>query len=305
VELIPVLDARDGRAVHAAGGDRSRYLQLKSVLVEGCDPLLVGRAFREKLRLSRLYLADLKAIESRGKELAGALALVRGLAAEGLGVWVDAGVSEVDEAGRLLHAGAAAVVIGLETLPELGALRLLARELDSEKIVFSLDMRGGRPLSRNPTIAALTPEQIAREAVHSGFGTLIALELARVGERAGPDHERLRTLQYAAPGATWVAGGGIRGLGDLQRLADCGYAACLAATALHDGRIGTRELAAIAGFGVPGFGNRWRDRAPEAAASRISTQVIHDSHQGPEVELLPNQAPEVRSPDQAPESSSR
>jgi phosphoribosylformimino-5-aminoimidazole carboxamide ribotide isomerase len=41
-----------------------------------------------------------------------------------------------------------------------------------------------------------------------------------------------------------LAGGGVRGLKDLESLAGCGCDGALVATALHDGRLGAADLMA-------------------------------------------------------------
>ena len=60
--VIPVLDVKNGQAVHAVGGIRSHYRPLQSLLHPSCEPLELARAYRDLLGLRELYLADLDAI---------------------------------------------------------------------------------------------------------------------------------------------------------------------------------------------------------------------------------------------------
>jgi phosphoribosylformimino-5-aminoimidazole carboxamide ribotide isomerase len=76
---------------------------------------------------------------------------------------------------------------------------------------------------------------------------VIVLDLARVGTGAGVDLALMRRVRAAAPHAALFAGGGVRGPDDLSRLADAGCDGALVATALHDGRLGAREVAAAGG----------------------------------------------------------
>ena len=61
--LIPVLDLKAGRPVHAIGGNRAHYEPLRSILhPAGADPVELARACRDRLGLRELYVADLDAI---------------------------------------------------------------------------------------------------------------------------------------------------------------------------------------------------------------------------------------------------
>ena len=65
MQIIPVLDIAGGIAVHAQGGDRSRYAPLESKLVpdQVGDPVAVLRAFHSALGIHECYVADLDAIQ--------------------------------------------------------------------------------------------------------------------------------------------------------------------------------------------------------------------------------------------------
>ena len=246
MELIPVLDVAGGRAVRAEGGDRARYQPLTSVVVRGSDPVALARSLRGRLGLETVYLAHLDAIASGGAELEPAVALVRALAREGLGLWIDAGVSDRRGLAALLEAGARRVVVGLETLPRLEVLPRLVAECGGGRLAFSLDLRGDRPVTRMSALAALTPARIALSALEAGFSTMIVLDLDRVGGRRGLPIERLAALRREGPRARGVAGGGVRGVADLESLSAAGYAACLVGTALHDGSITPEDVRRLA-----------------------------------------------------------
>jgi phosphoribosylformimino-5-aminoimidazole carboxamide ribotide isomerase len=70
------------------------------------------------------------------------------------------------------------------------------------------------------------------------------LDLARVGAGDGLDTHLIARVRNAAPGVSLLAGGGVRGLDDLMRLADAGCDGALVATALHNGRLGAADVAA-------------------------------------------------------------
>lgn len=242
MQVIPVLDVLARRAVHATGGDRGRYRPVTSVLSRGADPLALACAFRDRLGLQACYLADLAAIQGGRPDTD----LIGKLAAEGLEMWVDAAIGDAATARRVLAAGAARAVIGLETIPNLATAFSLPTALPSDRLVFSLDLREGRPLGRQATLSGKGPLQLAGEALGSGYQTLIVLELGRVGGLTGPATELVPPLRAQYPESSLVVGGGVRDGRDLQRLADMGCAGVLVATAVHLGRITRADIEAIA-----------------------------------------------------------
>ena len=159
-------------------------------------------------------------------------------------LWLDAGVRSVDDARRAIDVGASRVVVGLETLPSFEVLSAICAAVGSERVAFSLDLRDGQPIATNGASidGARSPEEIAGMAAISGSGTLIAIDLARVGTGRGLDVDLLRRIHSAAPGLKLIAGGGIREWDDLVRLASAGCHGALIATALHNGRIGAVEV---------------------------------------------------------------
>jgi phosphoribosylformimino-5-aminoimidazole carboxamide ribotide isomerase len=110
-------------------------------------------------------------------------------------------------------------------------------------VAFSLDLRAGRPIVPTGSEALRpgdSPEALAARAAGAGAGTIIVLDLARVGRASGLDCDLVARVRDAAPGVRLAAGGGVRDAGDLERLAAAGCDAALVATALHEGRLPVR-----------------------------------------------------------------
>lgn len=240
MHVLPVLDLKNGLVVRGAGGRREEYRPIVSSLCDSAEPPAVALAFAERFGLRDLYLADLDAIAGAPP----ARAVYERLAGEGLRLWVDAGLRDEEQAGAL--AGAHRVVAGSETLAGPRALARLAEGL-GERLVFSLDLRGGRALAAGAwDNGECDPWTVADEAVKCGVRRVIVLDLERVGTGAGPGAEELiRYLVAAYPAVEVYAGGGVRGLDDLRRLKAIGARGALVASALHDGRLTREELAAL------------------------------------------------------------
>lgn len=234
--ILPVLDVRHGQVVRGGGGRRQEYRPIQSVLCQSAEPIGVARAFREHYGLAELYVADLDAIVDAKPNWATYAALQ----ADGFRLWLDAGVREVDDALALARAGVSTIVAGLETMRGPDTLKELCRQLGSEHIVFSLDLREQQPLA-SARWGSRDAFAIAETALACSVRRLIVLDLARVGMGSGPGTEELyRRLLEKYPQIDIVTGGGVRDRHDLRRLHEAGIHGVLVASALHDGRL-TRE----------------------------------------------------------------
>jgi len=241
LRIVGVLDLAAGLAVHARAGERERYLPVTAVAGSRIDPgdaLAVATAYLSQLGLAELYAADLDAITARG----GQDTVVASLTRLGAPLWLDAGVSSVEQARHARDLGAAIVVVGLETLQSYEALAAICREAALGTVALSLDLRNGRPVCAFPNDDP--PEIVAARAADAGVHTVIVIDLARVGMNAGLDLDLIGRLRTGVPEVTLVAGGGIRGPEDLSRLGDAGCDGALVATALLEGRLSAADVAA-------------------------------------------------------------
>jgi phosphoribosylformimino-5-aminoimidazole carboxamide ribotide isomerase len=241
MRLIPVLDILSGRAVHAVGGDRAHYRPVQSILHDGSDPIAIAGAFRDVLGLRELYLADLDAIAGSPP----AFDLYRLLAGLGLSTWVDAGLRSAEFVPALLDANVATIVAGLETLRGPDDLAEIVERAGPSRALFSLDLRDGAPLGDWGTG---DPVEVARLAVNAGVRRILVLDLARVGTHRGLQTGAIfDAVRRQYPHVELAVGGGVRGVEDLQRLAERGIASVLVASAIHQGRIGGEECRKIVG----------------------------------------------------------
>jgi phosphoribosylformimino-5-aminoimidazole carboxamide ribotide isomerase len=159
------------------------------------------------------------------------------LQSDGFRLWVDAGICLADDAGPLAGIGIERLVVGLETVAGPAALAAIC-QAHGKRIIFSLDLKGGQPLAVANAWQTSDPFEIAGQAVALGVTSILVLDLQRVGTATGTGTEDLcRRVSAAHPHVELTAGGGVRGLADLQRLQDSGVHAVLIASALHDGII--------------------------------------------------------------------
>lgn len=237
MEIVPVIDLKQGLVVRGIAGRREAYRPIVSRLTPDPGPASIANALRQAYGFSLAYVADLDAIGGAEPDIAA----YRAIAGAGMQLWIDAGVGDVATARQLLaHAEIAgsidALIIGLESLRARSQLALLVEEIGPSRLVFSLDLRDGKPITHIAKWEAADPLAIATEVAETGLERLIVLDLAAVGTGRGPATLALGTqLAERLPHLERISGGGVRSRDDLEKLAAAGYHRALVASALHDG----------------------------------------------------------------------
>ena len=239
MDVLPVLDLLNGVVVRGVGGKRETYRPIESRICPSSEPLAVARAFRDQFGLERLYVADLDAILEHRPNLD----VYRRLTQEGFTLLVDAGIRYPEEAANVLQTGAQAVIAGLESIPQADLLSTLVSELGSQRVIFSLDLQHGRPLSGNAAWLGMTPLNIADAAIRQGVKRLIVLDLGQVGIGEGISTlELCASIRSQHPHVELITGGGVRHRSDLQLLANSHVDGVLIASALHNGQLSRGDL---------------------------------------------------------------
>ena len=228
--LVPVIDLLQGQVVHAREGRRAQYAPVQSQLCKGAGPDEIVDALLRLHPFRTLYVADLDAIQHQGSNQA-VLTRLHARFPE-IDFWVDAGIAETATLEHWIAAGLSRPVIGSESLVDAEFLTI-ARDRDPAA-VLSLDFLGGE--FRGPPALLAHPERYWPQQV-------LAMNLQRVGSRLGPDFALVVELARRVAGCQVYAAGGVRSVQDLEQLAKSGASGALIASALHDGRIGTQELA--------------------------------------------------------------
>ena len=223
MQIIPVIDIRNGAVMHARAGDRDSYKPISTPLAATSAPADVVAGFLTLHPFEKIYIADLDAIQGRGGNRYEIGALSECFPA--LRFMVDSGARFSDWRG----AARVDCVIGSESLRDGDSLHAAKHE---SNVVLSLDFRddvflGPDALDESPK---LWPHQV------------IVMTLTRVGVSAGPDFARVSQIIERAGDRRVFAAGGVRGADDLERLEAIGAAGALVATALHDGALTRADL---------------------------------------------------------------
>ena len=237
MNIIPVIDLKAGLVVRGVAGRREEYRPIVSQLVSEPSPRAVARALVQRFNFRQVYIADLDAIAGQLPNLRA----YQDILACGLTPWIDAGVATVEAAQSLLDLGK--IIVGLESLRCLAALPRIVDACSAERVVFSLDLKGGRPITSIVSWHDASPDEIAVKVMDIGIRRLIVLDLADVGVGQGTGTLGLvERLHARHPQVEITAGGGVRGIDDLRHLATAGCASALVASALHDGRLTPEEV---------------------------------------------------------------
>jgi len=227
--VVPCLDVRDGRVVK---GVRFQHLR------DAGDPAAQG-ALYESQGADEIVVLDVAASpEGRATQLE---TIKRVRAAIRIPLTVGGGVRSVDDAHRLLAAGADKVSVNTAAVQRPALLAELAAEFGSQCIVLAIDARrtgegdrwealafGGREPGRPDAVAW------AREGGCLGAGEILLTSWDRDGTRLGPDLELLRAVAGAVR-VPVIASGGIGERAHVEAALRAGADAVLAASVFHDG----------------------------------------------------------------------
>lgn len=222
MQIIPVIDLKDGLVVHAIRGDRANYRAIHhhSILTDSSDIDAVLAGFLKLYPFRAFYIADLNAITASGNNNAMIRAFAR--AHPDLEFWLDNGaqLSEIENDTPNLT-----WVIGTESQQS-------EPQLTNQDFILSLDFKNqqqvGLPAWFNQS--QFWPNR------------LIAMSLSRVGSNNGPDFQKLMELRQRHLDKQVVAAGGIRNSSDLRKLRNIGIHAALLATSLHSGSISGADI---------------------------------------------------------------
>jgi phosphoribosylformimino-5-aminoimidazole carboxamide ribotide isomerase len=220
MQIIPVIDIKNGIVVHAKFGDRNNYAPIQSDLCKSTDIFDVVSVFWKAFHFTTVYIADLNAISSQADN---ARLLTEVLVAfPMITFWIDFGYPFCNNDFR--HHNNFVPVLGSESFLEETIAEL---SKFNKKFILSLDYSGSGELGAKTLFKepSLWPENI------------IIMSLPKVGSNQGPDLDRLSAYSKNHPKHNIIAAGGIRDKKDLSFLMQLGIRNALVATALHNGKI--------------------------------------------------------------------
>lgn len=226
MQLIPVIDIKEGIAVHAKPGLREHYQPLHTALCPSNKITKIVDCFLEIHPFKIIYLADLNAITNCGDNQVFIKKLL--LHYPHVNFWVDSGYQQ--QPSSLSRFNNYQTVLGSESYEDNALNDLNSFE---KNFILSLDFSTqGHPLGSKRLFNEknLWPRQI------------ILMTLARVGSGLGVDFNMLNYYQQLNSKIDFIAAGGIRTIDDVLRLQKIGIQKALCASALHNQAISSDDM---------------------------------------------------------------
>ena len=236
LQIIPVIDLKQGQVVHAKHGQRAHYQPIKSILSFSSDIFNTVDGLLKLYPFRTIYIADIDAISNTGNHFEQ----IELLSAKYPDVmwWVDNGIGNVNARILYSHQVYIRAVFGSENIHNLQDYQSLS-EAYEHRHVLSLDK--------------FDNVELGAEDLHNTSqywpDDIVCMTLNNVGSKLGPDIERLKTLMHLnlarKKSANIFAAGGVRHLDDCLQLKHLGIAGVLLASALHNGEITAKELSIL------------------------------------------------------------
>lgn len=243
IRIIPCLDVSEGRVVKGV-----RFQGLR----DAGDPAELAQMYEEQ-GADELVFLDVSATPKGRDTQTRTVELVRERVS--IPITVGGGVRQVEDARRLLHAGADKVSMNTAAVTDPTLVTLVAEQFGTQCTVVAIDAKrddtgwevvtGG---GRNAT--GIDAVGWAREAVERGAGELLLTSWDRDGTRSGYDLELLEAVSKRVR-VPVIASGGADGPEHLREALEHGASAVLAASIFHDGDMTVEDVKkALAEMGV-------------------------------------------------------
>lgn len=243
MRVIPCLDVDAGRVVKGV-----KFSGLR----DAGDPTERARMYEDQ-GADELVILDVSATLEGRKNAAETVRRVREVL--GIPLTVGGGVRHVDDARRLLDAGADKVATNTAAVEDPSLLDRLATTFGCQCTVLAIDVR--RHAHGFEVVTRSGKEQTgrcaiawAREAASRGAGELLLTSWDRDGTRSGYDTELIQAIASFV-NIPVVASGGAAHAGHMVDAHRSGASAVLAASILHDGETTVGDLKrALAAAGI-------------------------------------------------------
>ena len=247
--LYPAIDVRGGSAVRLTQGDYDRETAYDADPVDAARRWVDGGA-------PILHVVDLDG--ARGGSPRNLEVIARIASAAGVPVQVGGGIRDEAAVDAVLDAGAARVVLGTRAQREPAFVGRLVERHGSERIVASVDGRGGRVAVEGWGRETETPvAALIGELACLGARRFVYTPVEVDGTLSGPGLDGLGPISAACreSGSELIYSGGVGTLEDLTALAalpESAIGGVIVGRALYEGRFGVADaIEALAGVTTP------------------------------------------------------
>lgn len=236
MELIPSIDLMGGQVVRLHRG------RFDDAVFYARGALELARSW-SRLGARSLHVVDLDGARSGRRENADTIARV--VEATTLAVQVGGGIRDDESLEAVYASGAERAVSGSALVEDPEQAGRWVERYGSDRLVAALDVRAGnepevltRGWVRN---SGRSLWELLDLLLNQGFEWFLCTDVDRDGMLTGPNTDLYAECVRRAPGASFIASGGVSRADDLKALADTGVAAAVSGKALLEGRISAEE----------------------------------------------------------------
>ncbi|WP_424714050.1 HisA/HisF family protein [Methanobacterium sp.] len=222
--IIPVIDIKNGEAVSGKSGKRETYTPLKTVFNKSSEPIAIARELK-KFGFSRIYIADLDAIEGKSSNLQIAREINKIIP-----VMFDSGIKNSIGIQKILKS-VDKVIVATETIENFDEIELIFSTFPKQNLILSIDIKDGNILGKH---IKADFKDIIEKIEEINPIEVILLDISRVGTENGVDQELINS--FIGLDTDLILGGGIT-LEDITKLQSLGLENFLVGTALHSGSL--------------------------------------------------------------------
>lgn len=246
VRVIPCLDVKDGRVVKGVN-----FVSLR----DAGDPVEQARAY-DAAGADELMFLDITASHERRDTILDVVARTADVCFMPLSV--GGGIRKVEDARRLLLAGADKISINTAAVENRDLVSACADAFGSQATVVAIDAKhtgdglwevftyGGRNNTH------LNVVDYAADVVARGAGEILLTSMDRDGAKTGYDIELLKAVTSAVHVPVIASGGAGNARHMVEAVTQGGADAVLAASIFHFGEVSIGQVkAAMAGAGLP------------------------------------------------------
>ena len=236
MELIPSIDLMGGQVVRLHRG------RFDDAVFYSHGALELARNWSQ-LGARSLHVVDLDGARSGRRENAGTIAGV--VEATTLSVQVGGGIRDKESLEAVYASGVKRAVCGSALAEDPARAGRWVERYGADRMVAALDVRAGSEpevLTRGwVRDSGRSLWELLELLLDQGYRWFLCTDVSRDGMLSGPNTDLYAECVQRAPGASFIASGGVSGADDLRALADTGVAAAVSGKALLEGRISAGE----------------------------------------------------------------
>lgn len=239
MNVIPAIDVKDGKCVRLYQGDFERVTEYSS------DPAEIARQLAA-IAASDLHIVDLDGARTGTQENREIIAAIT--SESRLAVQLGGGIRDAATVSAWLDAGVDRCVVGSLAVTEPDTVKAWLTRFGGQRIVLALDIKLDE--QNEPTItthgwtrdSTTTLFECIDDFMSAGLQRVLCTDVSRDGAMAGPNFDLYERIVERYPDLALQASGGVRHIGDLERLRRIGVPAAISGRALLDGKISAEEI---------------------------------------------------------------